>query len=83
MSRMKFKERVARQVFECLFPWTGCCRVTFEHRLAESKSGDVKTLKGKTGEKRLRVGDYRVRFTEEHPDSLRIHAVRNRKDAYR
>ncbi|MGA2596838.1 MAG: type II toxin-antitoxin system RelE/ParE family toxin [Bryobacteraceae bacterium] len=35
------------------------------------------------GEKRLRVGDYRVRFTEEHPDTLRIHAVRHRKDAYR
>jgi len=34
------------------------------------------------GEKRLRVGDYRVRFTEEHPETLRIHTVRNRKDAY-
>ncbi len=43
------------------------------HRPAESNSG----------EKRLRVGDYRVRFTEEHPGTLRIHTVRNRKDAYR
>ncbi len=57
--------------------------LTAIHRLAESNSGDVKTLKGNAGEKRLRVGDYRVRFTEEHPDSLRIHTVRNRKDAYR
>jgi hypothetical protein len=40
-------------------------------------------LQGGSGEKRLRVGDYRVRFTEEHPDTLRIHAVRHRKDAHR
>jgi hypothetical protein len=59
------------------------------HRLAETGAGPVKTLKGGEGEKRLRVGDYRVRFTEKKPDSkedegtLRIHAVRNRKDAYR
>jgi hypothetical protein len=25
-------------------------------------------------------GDHRVRFTEEHPDTLRIHTVKNRKD---
>ena len=52
-------------------------------RLAESGGGDIKTLKGKDGDKRLRVGDYRVRYTEEHPDVLRIHAVKDRKDAYR
>jgi hypothetical protein len=28
-------------------------------------------------------GDYRVRFTDEHPDTIRIHAVRNRREAYR
>jgi len=56
--------------------------LTAIHRLAESNSGDVKTLKGSASEKRLRVGDYRVRFTEEHPDSLRIHTVRSRKDAH-
>lgn len=27
------------------------------------------------------MGDYRVRFTEERPDTLRIHAVRNRREA--
>ena len=47
--------------------------LTAIYRLAESNSG----------EKRLRVGDFRVRFTEEHPETLRIHTVRNRKDAYR
>jgi mRNA-degrading endonuclease RelE of RelBE toxin-antitoxin system len=53
------------------------------HRLAEHGSGNVKELKGKAGEKRLRVGDHRIRFTEEHPETLRIHTVKNRKDAYR
>jgi mRNA-degrading endonuclease RelE of RelBE toxin-antitoxin system len=53
------------------------------HRLAESGTGPVKALHDMGGDKRLRVGDYRVRFTEEHPDILHIHAVKNRKDAYR
>jgi mRNA-degrading endonuclease RelE of RelBE toxin-antitoxin system len=57
--------------------------LTAIHRLAESGAGRVKTLQDQDGEKRLRVGDYRVRFTEEHPDTLRIHAVKHRKDAYR
>ena len=52
------------------------------HRLADTGVGRVKELKGKEGEKRLRVGDQRVRFTEER-DTVRIHAVKNRKDAYR
>jgi hypothetical protein len=45
--------------------------------------GDLKKLKGESGEIRLRVGDYRVRFTDEPGDTLRIHSVRHRKDAYR
>jgi mRNA-degrading endonuclease RelE of RelBE toxin-antitoxin system len=57
--------------------------LTAIHRLAESGAGRVRELKGKDGEKRLRVGNYRVRFTEEHPDTLRIHTVKDRKDAYR
>ena len=57
--------------------------LTAIHRLAESGAGRVKTRQDKRGEKRLRVGDYRVRFTEEHPETLRIHTVKNRKDAYR
>jgi mRNA-degrading endonuclease RelE of RelBE toxin-antitoxin system len=57
--------------------------LTAIHRLAESGAGNVKDLKGNAGEKRLRVGDHRVRYTEEHPDTLRIHTVKNRKDAYR
>ena len=34
------------------------------------------------GDLRLRVGDYRVRFTEDG-EEIRVHAVNNRKDAYR
>jgi len=57
--------------------------LTAIHRLAEHGAGNVKELRGRAGEKRLRVGDFRVRFTEEHPDTLSVHTVRNRKDAYR
>jgi mRNA interferase RelE/StbE len=52
-------------------------------RFAESGEGDIKKLRGQSGELRLRVGDYRVRFTEEPEDTLHIHTVRHRKDAYR
>ena len=57
--------------------------LTAIQRLAETGAGRVKTLQGQEGEKRLRVGDYRVRCTDEHPDTIRIHAVRNRREAYR
>ena len=52
------------------------------HRLAESDVGDVKMLTGQQAEKRLRVGDFRVRFLETG-EKIRIQAVKNRKDAYR
>ena len=32
---------------------------------------------------RLRVGDYRVRYTEGGDETIRVHSVKNRKDAYR
>ena len=57
--------------------------LTAIHRLAESGAGRVKTLQDKRGEERLRVGDYRVRFTEEPHDTLIIHSVRHRSEAYR
>jgi mRNA interferase RelE/StbE len=52
------------------------------HRLAQTGAGRVKTLQDQEGEKRLRVGDFRVRFTDEG-DVLRIHNVKNRMEAYR
>lgn len=57
--------------------------LTAIHRLAEHGVGRIKELKSKDGEKRLRVGDHRVRFTEEDPNTLRIHTIKDRKDAYR
>ncbi len=53
------------------------------HRFAETDEGDIKKLQGEPGELRLRVGDYRVRFTEGPGGALRIHSVRHRKEAYR
>jgi mRNA interferase RelE/StbE len=52
-------------------------------RFAETGEGDVKKLQGSSDDLRLRVGDYRVRFTLESDGELRIHSVRHRKDAYR
>ena len=56
------------------------------HALAyylETGEGDVKRLqKIEPPEFRLRVGDYRVRF-HEHGDTIRITAVKHRREAYR
>ena len=57
--------------------------LTALHRFAETGEGDIKKLRGNSGELRLRVGDYRVRFTEESADTLYIHSVRHRSEAYR
>jgi mRNA-degrading endonuclease RelE of RelBE toxin-antitoxin system len=54
------------------------------HHLAETGAGSVKRLQGiEPPEFRLRVGDFRVRFSEEPSGTIRIHGVKNRKDAYR
>ena len=53
------------------------------HRFAESGEGDIKKMRGDSSELRLRVGDYRVRFTEEPADTLHIHSVRHRSEVYR
>jgi mRNA interferase RelE/StbE len=49
---------------------------------AASGKGQVKKLKG-SGDLRLRVGDYRVRFEVVEEDTYRILRVRHRKEAYR
>jgi mRNA-degrading endonuclease RelE of RelBE toxin-antitoxin system len=48
-------------------------------RFAETGEGDVKELKSESGELRLRVGDYRVPFTDGGDDSIRIHSFRHRR----
>lgn len=53
------------------------------HQFVESGEGDIKKLRGESDELRLRVGDYRVRFTEGPDDTIQIHTVRHRSEAYR
>ncbi|MCE5306734.1 MAG: type II toxin-antitoxin system RelE/ParE family toxin [Acidobacteriales bacterium] len=57
--------------------------LTAIQRLAETGAGRVKTLQNQDGDRRLRVGDYRVRFTVEYPETLYVHTVRHRREAYR
>ena len=52
------------------------------HRLAETGEGDVRKLAEESGELHLRVGDWRVRFTDDSK-KLNIHTVLHRKEAYR
>ncbi|MCL2660330.1 MAG: type II toxin-antitoxin system RelE/ParE family toxin [Acidobacteriaceae bacterium] len=52
-------------------------------RFARTSEGDIKKLQGNSGELRLRVGDYRVRFNEEPPGTILVHAVLHRSEAYR
>jgi mRNA-degrading endonuclease RelE of RelBE toxin-antitoxin system len=52
-------------------------------RYAQTGHGDIKALHGEfEGRLRLRVGDYRILFSPV-AETLRIHAVKDRKDAYR
>lgn len=52
-------------------------------RYLETGEGDVKRLRNiEPPEFRLRVGDYRVRF-HDHGDTIRITAVKPRREAYR
>jgi mRNA-degrading endonuclease RelE of RelBE toxin-antitoxin system len=53
------------------------------HRYAETGAGRVKPFSGEFEELlRLRVGNYRV-FFEESADAIKVHRVRDRRDAYR
>lgn len=53
------------------------------HRYAETGAGRVKPLGGDfQGLLRLRVGSHRVLF-DETDDTITVHRVRDRKDAYR
>jgi len=49
---------------------------------ASGGKGQIKKLKG-SGDLRLRVGDYRVRFEEVEEDAYRILRVGHRREAYR
>jgi mRNA-degrading endonuclease RelE of RelBE toxin-antitoxin system len=52
-------------------------------RYLDTGEGDVKRLQNiEPPEFRLRIGDYRVRF-HDHGNSIRITAVKHRREAYR
>jgi hypothetical protein len=44
-----------------------CASSTALDRFGRTGEGDIKKLEGNTGELRLRVGEYRVRFIENPP----------------
>jgi len=53
------------------------------HRYATTGVGDVKQLSGEFESLlRLRVGDYRILF-DETADTITVHRIRNRREAYR
>ncbi len=82
MKKIAWSER-ARADVRRLDRETAMRIFTTLHQFAETGEGDVKKLKGESDELRLRVGDYRVRFTEEPDDTIQIHTVRHRSEAYR
>ena len=51
-------------------------------RFATTGHGDVKSLKDRPGELRLRVGKWRVFFCLEPPDLIRVFGIDNRGEAY-
>jgi len=57
--------------------------LTALHRFAETGQGDIKKLHNDSDELRLRVGDYRVRFTPDGSTVIVINSVRHRSEAYR
>ncbi len=53
-------------------------------RLARESAGDVRPLTGRPGELRLRVGDWRVRFTRDREArTLTVLRIVHRSQAYR
>jgi len=53
------------------------------NRFAATGQGDVRKLAGGGDEYRLRVGDYRVRFTYQERTTMVVLRVLHRREAYR
>ena len=51
-------------------------------RYGETGEGDVKMLTDRDGLYRLRVGKWRLFFDLDSPDTVRIHGIDNRGQAY-
>ena len=54
------------------------------HHLIIANAGNIKRLQGiKPPEFRLRVGDFRIRFSRPDTDTVRVNRIQHRRDVYR
>ena len=82
MKKIRFHPNVAAEV-RAIEQRVALNILTAIHRYAASGAGRVKPLSGEfEGVLRLRVGNHRVIF-EETEDSITVHRIRDRRDAYR
>jgi mRNA-degrading endonuclease RelE of RelBE toxin-antitoxin system len=82
VKKFRFEPNVAAEI-RAISQQTAMQILTALHRYVEIGKGDVKSLSGEYhGKLRLRVGDHRVIFSET-ADTITIHRVHHRRDAYR
>lgn len=82
MKRIRFQPNVLAEV-RAIEQRTALRILEVVHRYAETGEGHVKPLTGEfTGLLRLRVGRHRVLF-DETAESITVHRIRSRADAYR
>jgi len=82
VKQIRFEPNVPAEV-RSIEQQTALQILTALHRYAETGVGNIKPLSGEfDGLLRLRIGNYRVLF-DETEDTITVHRVLNRKDAYR
>ena len=82
MKRIRFEPNVPAEV-RSIEQQAALQILTALHRYAQTGVGSVKSLSGEfEGLLRLRVGNHRVLF-DETEDTITVHRILNRKDAYR
>ena len=82
MKRIRFEPSVPAEV-RTIERETAMRILVALDRYAETGEGDVKPLSGEfEGLLRLRVGNHRVLF-DETADTITVHRIRDRRDAYR
>jgi mRNA-degrading endonuclease RelE of RelBE toxin-antitoxin system len=82
VKKIRFQPNVAAEVRQ-IEQKTALNILETIHRYAQTGVGGVKPLSGEfEGLLRLRAGKHRV-FFEETEDTITVHRIRNRRDAYR
>lgn len=81
MKSIRLSDEVQGQLFRIAQP-QALAILRAIHAYAERGEGDVKKLKPPLNDFRLRVGQYRVLFSEDS-SQLRIHMVGHRREIYR